>query len=609
MIAGWDIESVSLDLNDPENRILSIALYGDQYPDGMVIIFEDEGKTLEAFIEEAKKYEALLGWNSDAFDGPLLAFRLQQYEVAFEEAGLPLLIDCMRVHEHVLRKQETSYTLDHVSRKHLKEGKLPFDPGKTLETFKTDPEKLALYNVQDARLVWMLNETFGYWETFNGIVTRSGLDEYGTRKFAGISMKEDGGFAWWRPLMGLVTQYCKKNGRPIPQWPSDPEKGRRSAEKIDRPGGFVETPAQGHHKNVIEFDFKSLYPTIIQSFNLGYDSADPNGEIAPPFGRYRREPRSTIAAILDELVVERSAVKKEYEEKKATGATTEELAALKGRTEALKIFNNSFYGQLYAVFSPLYHYNSAKNITTLGQHCVQMMIARMREMGLEVIAGDTDSTYVKVLPEMFNKESAIKLSAELTRYIAEKLKEKYGVEFVGSFDFKSLISDMYIEKKKFYARLEDGKPVSEIELKGYVRGTTPELQRVAQRRVFETMFSGGDVKAMLAEAKQRFMEKKDHTLLIHWMRAHASMKNTAQARAKRALQEAGVVFQKFDQVGFLILGSGKKQRRLYAHWLQDSTVEWTWDDEKRLRTDTDFLSPDEAARLWDSMLLKVNGVK
>jgi len=38
-------------------------------------------------------------------------------------------------------------------------------------------------------------------------------------------------------------------------------------------------------------------------------------------------------------------------------------------------------------------------------------------------------------------------------------------------------------------------------------------------------------------------------------------------------------------------------------------VEWTWDDEKRLRTDTDFLSPDEAARLWDSMLLKVNGVK
>jgi DNA polymerase elongation subunit (family B) len=611
LVGSFDFETVGLDISDEDNRILSVSIYGDVYPDGIVVMYDEEEKTLDSFIKKAQKHDVLIGWNSDAFDVPALRARLLYHGVDPDQVELPLIIDAMRIHEHMLRKQETSYTLDHVSKKHLKEGKLPFDPGRTLETFKSNPEALATYNLQDSRLVWMLNQQFGYWETFNGIVTRSGLDEYNTRKFAGISMKENGGFAWWRPLMGLVAQYCKKNGRPVPEWPEDEEKSRRNLEKIERPGGFVETPTQGHHKNVVEFDFKSLYPTIIQSFNLGYDSADDNGEITPPFGRYHREPRSTIAAILDDLVVERSAVKKEYEDRKAEGATTEELAALKGRAEALKIFNNSFYGQFYAVFSPLYHYNSAKNITILGQECVQMMMNRMREMGLEVIAGDTDSTYVKVPPEMFNKAAALKFSAELTQHIAEKFKSKYDVDFVGSFDFKSLISNMAIFKKKFYARLELGKKISEIELKGYVRGTTPELQRVAQRRVFETMFEGGDVKAMLAEAKQRFMEKKDHTLLIHWMRAHNSTKNTAQSRAKRELQAAGVVFQKFDQVGFLILGTGKKQRRVYAHLLDDSTVEWLWDndDTRTPHRNTDFLKPEEASKLWDTMVEKLDGVK
>jgi DNA polymerase-2 len=610
VVGGFDIECVSLDLSDPNNRILTIAIWGDLHLDGIVLGFDDEGKTIEAFAQEANPYSALIGWNSDSFDLPLLAARLQRFSVDLGDCGLPLILDGMRIHEHVLRKLETSYTLDHVAKKHLKEGKIPFDRGLTLETFEKDREALAAYNLQDARLVYLLNKQFGYFDTFDAITKRAGLDEYNTRKFAGISQKTDGGFAWWRPLMGLVTKYCKAKGLPVPEWPSDTQKSLRSQETVERPGGFVEEPLPGHHKNVMEFDFASLYPSLIRTFNLGADSADENGEIRPPFGRYvpATTHRAMVAAILDELVDERGAVKKEYEARKDAGATTEELAALKGRTEALKILLNSFYGQYYAIFSPLYHYNSAKNITTLGQKCVKMMLSRMREMGFEVIAGDTDSTYVRVPPEKFNKESALSLSAELTKYVSEKLREEYGVEFVGSFDFKSLISDFYIEKKKFYARLDLGKPVSEIEIKGYVRGNTPELQRVAQRRVFETMFSGGDVKAMLAEARAKFLSGKDHTIFLQWMRVHTG-RNTAQAKALLALIEAGVVFQKFEQVGFLLVGTGKKQRRIAAHALPDSTVEWMWMDEKVLRRNTDFLTTEEAERMFDAMVNKLDGVE
>ena len=611
MIGSFDIECVSLDLNDPDNRILTIAIWGDLHLDGIVFGFDDEGKTIEAFLQECQGYSALIGWNSDSFDVPLLMSRLRTLGVDMDAIGLPLILDGMRIHEHMLRKLETSYTLDHVAKKHLKEGKIPFDRASTLETFEKDRDALATYNLQDAKLVYLLNKQFGYFETFDAIVKRAGLDEYNTRKFAGISQKTEGGFAWWRPLMGLVTKYCKSKGVPAPEWPSDVQKSLRSQEKIDRPGGFVEIPLKGHHKNVLEFDFASLYPSLIRTFNLGYDSADENGEIRPPFGRYvsATTQRSTVAAILDELVDERSAVKREYEDRKAAGATTEELAALKGRIEALKIFLNSFFGQFYAVFSPLYHYFSAKNITTLGQKCVKLMLARMKEMGFKVIAGDTDSTYVSVPPEKFNKESALALSEELTKHVSENLRSEYGVEFVGSFDFKGLISDMYIEKKKFYARLEVGKPVSEIEIKGYVRGNTPEIQRIAQRRVFETMFLGGDVKAMLAEAKAKFLAGKDHIVFISWMRVHTMATKTAQSKAMKALQEAGVVFQRFEQVGFLLIGSGKKQRRIAAHALPDSTVEWMWSDEKVLHRNTDFLTDEVAEWVWDSMVKKLDGVE
>ena len=286
-----------------------------------------------------------------------------------------------------------------------------------------------------------------------------------------------------------------------------------------------------------------------------------------------------------------------------------ELAALKGRTEALKILNNAFYGQLYAVFSPLYHYASAKNITTLGQEFTKLMLARMRELGFEAIAGDTDSTYVKVPSEMFNKESAKALGMELTGFVSKHILAKYGVHFVGSFDFKDLLSDMALFKKKFYARLISGKPVTALEIKGYTRGTTPEIQRDLQRKVFETMFAGGDVKAMITDERARFFDAKDHTGFLTWMRPHSNEGTTAQVRAKKALEAAGIVVQRSEQVGFLILGSGKKQKRLIAHMLPDSRVEWMWHGDETLHLETEFLTPEEAERQWDQTVKKLDGVE
>ena len=603
-IGSMDVESLNLDIEDPDNRIFSIALIGDLHPNGQVFAFDDESETIATFIDAASEYDGLLGWNSDYFDLPLMRARLGQDSGLMD--GLPIVLDCMRTHKSMLRKNETDYSLDHVAKRHLGEGKIPFDFNRTKEIFDNDRETLKRYNLHDTKLVLRLNKMFGHWDTFNGIVKRAGLDSYNARKFAGISQKEEG-FAWWRPLMGLVTQYCAQKGFRAPQWPSNEEKDRRRQKAIQRPGGFVETPKVGYHQNLIEYDFASLYPSLIRSLNLGADSCSPGGEIHAKFGHYVRTPRSVVAAILDELVAERSVDKAEYERRRAEGASPEELAALKGKTEAGKVLANSFYGQMYAPFSPLYHYESAKTITTTGQECVQLMLARMREMGYEVIAGDTDSTYIKVPPEHFNQESAMALSKELTKYVSEHFQKTYGVEFAGSFDFKGMLDHFYTEKKKFYAVLEHGKPMSSLGIKGYVRGNTPELQRDLQKKVFETMFSGGNIDSMLEAEGVKFLTGLDHTGLISWMVDRKGGK-TAQAKAKRALGGAGITISRYEQVGFLIVGSGKKRKVLSAHRLPDSTVEWLWQGETILHRETNFLTPEEAAKHWDSLLKKLDGV-
>jgi len=172
------------------------------------------------------------------------------------------------------------------------------------------------------------------------------------------------------------------------------------------------------------------------------------------------------------------------------------------------------------------------------------------------------------------------------------------------------LDHFYTEKKKFYALLEHGKPMSSLGIKGYVRGNTPELQRDLQKKVFEAMFAGENIDSMLEAEGAKFLTGFDHTSLISWMVDRKGGK-TAQAKAKRALKAAGIVVGKFEQVGFLIVGSGKKRKVLTAHRLPDSTVEWFWqgDEPITLHRETNFLSPEEAAKLWDLLLTKLDGVK
>lgn len=625
-IAAFDLETVGLDVTDPNNRILSIGFAGS---DGFVEswAYDDERETIKAFVEKAQDYTCLLGWNTDKFDLPVLRARVE----GWDDTAIPPVLDALRAHKLLLRKGETNFQLDYVAKKHLGKGKIEFDPARTKQYFD-DPigrEKLREYNMRDAQLVLELNAVMGYFDTFEAIVERASFETVHDgdpmwmqtpdslrRQFAQASKnKIDNGFSWWRPVMGTIEKYCRANGvKNTYEWPTDSEKEeRKELIKQERPGGFVMNPVKGHHTNVIEFDFKSLYPSLMISFDMGPDTWMPpgNGDIKAPFGTYYSRVKSIMAGTLEGLVAERESVKRELNAAKARGASTEERAALKGRTEALKILVNGFYGQCYAPFSPLFHFDTARNITTLGQECVRLMLDTVKDHGARAIAGDTDSTYIEVPLEKFNEAFAEELSKILTERIAVHLKEKYGVKFVGSFDLKGLYDHLAIFKKKRYSKLEKGKTVEDMDTIGYQRGDTFELQLDLQEEIFRRMFnpSRGTIPGAISDARERL--RTDHLLVLRWRRG----KTSAEGRALSFLVANNLPPIPGDSVGFLILGKGTKkdpQHRIAARRLDSENIEWVDErDGVLLRgpsRDRIFLIAAEEDVVWASILERLDGL-
>ena len=103
-------------------------------------------------------------------------------------------------------------------------------------------------------------------------------------------------------------------------------------------GGYVMEPHTGLYEHVLVCDFKSLYPSLIRTFQidpLGFleqPGVEDDAIVAPNGAAFRRRP-GILPALLDELFPRREAAK----------ANGDKVAS-----HAIKILMNSFYGVLGA---------------------------------------------------------------------------------------------------------------------------------------------------------------------------------------------------------------------------------------------------------------------
>lgn len=381
---------------------------------------------------------------------------------------------------HLLRSsfvKMDSYGLGAVSEEVLGEGKLiqGSNRGHQIEAaFREDRELLVEYNLRDARLVIDILDELQLVEL---AVERS--------KLTGLPIDRVGG-----SIAAFDFLYLEQLWRRGVVAPSVDHEAAASGSGAVNLGGHVLEPETGLWRNVLVFDFKSLYPSIMRTFQidpLGYLS-HPRDEddaiVAPNGASYRREP-GILPALLDELFPRREAAKR----------AGDQIAS-----HAIKILMNSFYGVLGTRACRFSRPEIAGSITAWGRELLLWSKAELERRGYRVLYGDTDSLFV--LSGEDDPEAAHAIGEELVpaldQAVSKHIAETWRVESKLELEYEKLYLKLLLPPmrgggggaRKRYAGLVRKDDEPEVVFTGMevVRRDWTELAKRVQRELYDRLF-------------------------------------------------------------------------------------------------------------------------
>ena len=266
--------------------------------------------------------------------------------------------------------------------------------------------------------------------------------------------------------------------------------GQSGRKKPAYAGGLVLEPKKGFYdKFVLLLDFNSLYPSIVQEYNICFTTVvrpTPDEEGNVPLAELPTSSHETgvLPRLIGMLVARRREVKALLKAEKDAGRRTQ----LDIRQKALKIMANSMYGCLGFSGSRFYARALAELITARGRDALTHACEMANNNNMEVIYGDTDSVMVYSGTEDLRD----------ARRMADALKREVNKHYkCMEIDIDGVMKSMLLLKKKKYAALmveeaKDGTLSTTRETKGLdlVRRDWCTLSREAGSTVLDFILSG-----------------------------------------------------------------------------------------------------------------------
>ncbi|RKP01383.1 hypothetical protein CXG81DRAFT_12079 [Caulochytrium protostelioides] len=234
-------------------------------------------------------------------------------------------------------------------------------------------------------------------------------------------------------------------------------KGRR---KPAYAGGLVLEPRKGFYdRYVLVLDFNSLYPSIIQEFNICFTTVQRDENTTCPDVPDSAAERGVLPMVLESLVRRRREVKQLMKE---DGLSQDKYMQYDIRQKAIKLTANSMYGCLGFSMSRFYAKPLAVLITSKGREILQNTVDLAGQNGFDVIYGDTDS--IMIHTNTFNYAEVKKMGMELQKLVNKRYK-------LLEIETDAIFQRMLLLKKKKYAALKvtnDRGPTIEtvLEMKG-----------------------------------------------------------------------------------------------------------------------------------------------
>ncbi|MEJ2193235.1 MAG: DNA polymerase II [Ignavibacteriaceae bacterium] len=528
-------------------KVFLVNKEDDELPD-YILSYPDEKTLLTQFLRWFNETDPdiIIGWHVIGFDLMFLEAKCLEHHISFDIArregrvslrtrkprgyfasitgrvvidGPPALRSSFFTFE--------DYRLETVAQELLAEGKIiTQDKNKVSEIerlYKEDKEQLAEYNLKDTELV-------------TDIFKKSALIELSVRRsqLSGLLMDQLG-------MMTLAFDHfylprLHREGFVAPNV-KDIESSEHAA------GGYVMDPIPGIYDEVVVLDFKSLYPTIIQTFKI-----DPLARLLSDentietLNGYRFSSTKNFLPDFISSLMEQRGFAKEKNDKQLS--------------QAIKILMNSFYGVMGSFGCRFYHPQLPTAITGTGQKLLLDSKNHLAEIGYETVYGDTDSLFIKLREgeganaELHGKE----LAFELNNYWKDRIKKEYGLSSHLDLEYEKYYKKFIITPargsetgaKKRYAglRLDNGEEKLEFVGLEFVRSDWTKLAKDFQVELYKRVFHNNEIAEWIKEMVEKLKMGEFDDQLVYRKRLRKDVedytKNVPQhVKAARLIGETG----------------------------------------------------------------------
>ena len=570
-------------VNPNQHPIVMLAAYGDNFQkvltwkrfanaQAYVEFLPSEADLLDRFKDLVDEYkpDIITGYYSDGFDFPYIRARASKNRIPLDIgldyselriegrahttakiAGIAH-VDVLRVIRKLFAKtMETDiFTLDAVAKELLGKGKYPAEVDKLAAAWDQADVKMlnefAAYNLQDAELTYELcNKVLPNLIEFVKIVGQLPFDV----NRMGFSQLVE----WYALRQAFAL------GEIAPNKPAYHEQMRRNRDRIK--GGFVYEPKPGLYQDLVVFDYRSLYPSIIASHNVSpgmrnCTCCEDSKRIITDRGTFWfcQKRKGFVSGIIEDLITRRARIKDILKK-------GDKDPLLVARSQALKDLANSFYGYLGFSVARWYDITCAESTTAWGRQYVQDVMSRAGKEGFAVVYGDTDSAFFQLGAK--TQEEA----KNFVERINQELPKPMELEMEGHYPaglFVSVKSSEAGAKKKYALVNQKG----QLKIVGFetVRRNWSPIARDTQRHVLELLLSQRKTEPALAYLKGIIDDLKQNRLKLDAVIIHTALSKEISeyesagphVAAAQRLQERGTPVQPGELIRFVIVkGKGR----------------------------------------------------
>jgi DNA polymerase I len=395
-------------------KVLSTKDKVEDTDESFVMKLDSEKQMIEEFVRIVKENQVdiIVGYNSDNFDFPYLKDRAGMYgielDLGMDGSSLKFIKrgftdaasfkGLVHVDLYLVMRRYMSldrYTLERVYLELFGEEKKDV-PGEIIWKYWDSDNKyldeLFDYSLDDVVSTLMIAE--------QTLPLNLELTRIVGQPFFDITRMTTGQQAEWY----LVKEAYKINEI----IPNKPSAGDASRIHDQNEGGFVKEPVPGLHENLVQFDFRSLYPSIIISKNICPDvlvkgsnpldntdsslSDEERYYVCPEHNhKFLKEPKGFIPSVIGNILSERLRIKKIMKE--SNDPTEKKMLNI--QQLAIKRLINTMYGVYgYSKFR-WYSFECAQAITAWGREYILYTIENAKKYGFYAIYADTDGFYAE----------------------------------------------------------------------------------------------------------------------------------------------------------------------------------------------------------------------